>query len=304
MELVGMSPAVQEAIASKKPVVALESAFLSHGLPWPINLQTALAMQEIIESEGTVPAMVGMISGKAKVGLSREETEALAQGKGIHKVSTRDLAIATAQGWTGGTTVSASVYIAYKAGLAILATGGIGGIHLDKTDISPDLPQLAQTPILVICSGAKSILDLPATREWLETHSIPVIGYKIQEFPGFYSRQTGLKVDVEIGSPREAAEILLHHRRLGLTSAVLVAVPVPEKEEVRGEIVQAALKEAMAIVEKQGISGPALTPILLTRLGELTGGATTRANVALLKENARVAAQIARAWMEKQDVGD
>lgn len=299
MERISIAPHIFQALTGKQPIVALESAFLSHGLPKPLNLETALAMEEAIQKEGATPATIGFISGKALVGLSREELEFLAMSQDIHKISARDLAIAAAHGWSGGTTVSASVYIAHLVGIDILATGGIGGVHPGSGgDISADLSILAQMPILVVCSGAKAILDLPATREWLESHSIPVIGYNTPEFPGFYSRSTGLGVDLEVASPREVAEVWQHQQGWGLSAAVLVTVPVPQGDEVSREVVQNALQEAMKESGKRGISGPALTPFLLARLGELTAGATTRANVALLKENARVAAQIARAWME------
>ncbi|MBI2845691.1 MAG: pseudouridine-5'-phosphate glycosidase [Chloroflexi bacterium] len=299
MEVWEIAPKVKEALAQKQPAVALESAFLSHGLPRPLNLETAAAMEEAIQKEGVIPATIGFVSGKAKLGLSNEELELLALGQDVHKISTRDLAIATAQGWTGGTTVSASVYIAHRAGIDILATGGIGGIHIGGQDVSPDLATLAETPILVVCSGAKSILDLSATREWLEAHSIPVIGYNTSEFPGFYSRHIGLSVDIGVDSPHQVAEIMHHHQRLGLPSAILVTVPVPEPEEVPRDVIQSAVEKGSAEAKARGISGPALTPFLLARLGELTAGATTRANVALLKENSRVAAQIAKAWVEK-----
>lgn len=297
--VVTIAPEIKKVLAGKRSVVGLESAFISHGLPYPINLETALAMEEIIREEGAVPATIGVVEGTAKVGLSRKEIEILAKGQDVHKVNIKDLAIALAQRQTGGTTVSATVYLAYQAGVRILATGGIGGIHRGRAgDISPDLPQLAHTPVLLVCSGAKAILDLPATREWLETHGIPVIGYKADEFPGFYFRTAGLGVDIRVESPQQSMDIAKRHWGLGLHSGILVTVPVPKRDEVAQELVEDAVGKAMMAASQAGVGGAAVTPFLLANTGELTQGATTRANISLLKNNARVAAQIARIWVE------
>lgn len=288
----------EEAKVALRPLVALESALISHGLPYPVNLETAQAMEEIVREEGAIPATIGIIGGEPKVGLSREELERLGRGSGVRKVSLRDLPIAVACRWDGGTTVSATLYLAHKAGIRVLATGGIGGVHRGQGwDISADLLALAQVPLVVISSGAKAILDLPATLEWLETSGVPVIGYGTDEFPAFYSRSSGLPVPQRVDSPQEVAEIARARDELGLSSAILVTVPVPEKDEVPRSLVEEALAEALEMAAKS-VRGAALTPFLLGQLNELTQGATLRANIALLKENARLAAWVAQALLK------
>lgn len=279
--------------------MALESALISRGLPYPENVETAQAMEEIVREEGAIPATIGIIGGRPKVGLSREEVERLGRGSGVRKVSLWDLPVAVAHRWDGGTTVSASLYLAHKAGIRVLATGGIGGVHRGKGwDLSADLFALAQTPLVVVCSGAKAILDLPATLEWLEACGVPVIGYGTDEFPAFYSRSSGLPLAQRVDTPQEVAEIARARDELELSTAVLVTVPVPDEYEVPTSLLEEALAKALEMGEGQGVRGAALTPFLLGRLNELTHGATLRANIALLKDNARVAAGVARALVK------
>lgn len=286
----------EEAKVALKPLVALESALISHGLPYPKNVETAQAMEEIVKEGGATPATIGIIGGRPKVGLSREEVERLAKGGGVRKVSLRDLPAAVARRWDGGTTVSATLYLAHRVGIRALATGGIGGVHRGKGwDLSADLLALAQIPLVVVCSGAKAILDLPATLEWLESAGVPVIGYGTDEFPAFYSRSSGLPLEQRVDTAQEVAEIARARDELGLSTAILVTVPAPKKDEVPSSFVEEALAKALEMVEVQGVRGAALTPFLLGQLNELTQGATLRANIALLKDNARVAARVAQA---------
>ncbi len=294
-----LSPKVRQALQGGAPLVALESALISHGLPYPENVETAQAMEEIAREEGAIPATIGIIGGRPKVGLSRKEVERLGRGSGVRKVGLWDLPVAVARRWDGGTTVSASLYLAHKAGIRVLATGGIGGVHRGKGwDLSADLFALAQPPLVVVCSGAKAILDLPATLEWLEASGVPVIGYGTDEFPAFYSRSSGLPLAQRVDTPQEVAEIARARDELELSTAILVTVPVPDEYEVPTSLLEEALAKALEMAEGQGVRGAALTPFLLGRLNELTHGATLRANIALLKENARVAAGVARALVK------
>jgi len=294
-----LSPKVRQALQGGAPLVALESALISHGLPYPENVETAQAMEEIVREEGAIPATIGIIGGRPTVGLSRKEVERLGRGSGVRKVSLWDLPVAVARWWDGGTTVSASLYLAHKAGIRVLATGGIGGVHRGKGwDLSADLFALAQTPLVVVCSGAKAILDLPATLEWLEASGVPVIGYGTDEFPAFYSRSSGLPLAQRVDTPQEVAEIARARDELELSTAILVTVPVPDEYEVPTSLLEEALAKALEMGEGQGVRGAALTPFLLGRLNELTHGATLRANIALLKDNARVAAGVARALVK------
>lgn len=292
----------QEAKVALKRLVALESALISHGLPYPENMETAQAMEEIVREGGAIPATIGIIGGRPKVGLSREEVERLGRGSGVRKVSLRDLPVVVARRWDGGTTVSATLYLAHKAGIRVLATGGIGGVHRGEGwDLSADLFALAQIPLIVVCSGAKAILDLPATLEWLETSGVPVIGYGTDEFPAFYSRSSGLPLEQRVDTPQEAAEIARARDELGLSTAILLVVPVPEKDEVPSSLVEEALAKALEMAEAQDVRGAALTPFLLGQLNELTQGATLEANIALLKNNARAAAGVAQALVKVRE---
>lgn len=281
-------------VATARSVVALESTVIAHGLPRPTNLQTAQRLEKIVRESGAVPATIGVLAGKLKVGLNPAEIQKLAEEDNIRKVSTRDLPVAVAELWDGATTVATTCWIAQRAGIKVFATGGIGGVHRGSLpDVSADLPELARTPIVVVCSGAKIVLDLPATREWLETHGVTVVGYGCDEFPAFYSRSSGLPVDARANSPADVVALFRAQRALGINSALLVTVPVPEESEVPQEQLLTVLDEALESAARNGIGGRELTPFLLGHMAEHSGGVTLRANVALLENNARVAAQIA-----------
>jgi pseudouridine-5'-phosphate glycosidase len=287
---------VAHAIGEGRPVVALESTVIAHGLPRPQNLETALRLQEVVREAGAVPATIAIIDGKLTVGVTGDELALLAERNDIRKISTRDIAVAVAQGWDGATTVASTTWIAHRAGIKVFATGGIGGVHRGTLpDVSADLPELARTPIVVVCSGAKIVLDLPATREWLETHAVTVVGYQCDELPAFYSRSSGLRVDVRANDANDVADIFRAQRSLGIEAALLLGVPVPAKFEVPAEELQVVLTTALEDAEWKGITGPELTPFLLKQMAERSGGATLRANIALLENNARVAAAIASA---------
>ena len=290
---VKISPGLQQALEEAAPIVALESTVIAHGLPYPANLETARAMEEVVREHGAHPATIAIIDGVFRVGLSDSELEYLATSRRIRKVSRRDLPVAAARGEDGATTVAATATIAAWAGIPIFATGGIGGVHRDPPyDISNDLPTLASVPVAVVCSGAKSVLNLRATLEWLETAGIPVIGYETDEFPAFYSRRSGLPVDVRVDNAVEAAAIIAAGLGMGL-GGILVAVPVPEEEELAAEELEAAITSALMEAQARGVEGSASTPFLLKWVGRETEGASIKANVALLENNAAVAAEIA-----------
>lgn len=295
-ELLNIAPDVAAAMRDGRPVVALESTVIAHGLPRPQNLQTAHRLQEVVREAGAIPATIAIIDGQPSVGLNDDQINALANNSDIKKISTRDISVAVARGSNGATTVASTTWIAHRAGIRVFATGGIGGVHRGSLpDISADLPELARTPIVVVCSGAKIVLDLPATREWLETHAVTVVGYQCDELPAFYSRKSGLPIDARAESAQDVADIYRAQRGLGIESALLVVVPVPAQFEVPAEELQIVLTTALEDAEWKGITGPALTPFLLGQMAERSGGATLRANIALLENNARVAAEIARA---------
>ena len=288
-------PEVQNALDANLPLVALESALIAHGLSYPQNLETAQALEQAVRENGAVPATIAIIEGKIRVGLTEGELQRLATQKGVRKVSRRDLPIAVARGEDGATTVAATMYVAALAGIEVMATGGIGGVHRGQpADVSADLPELAQTRVAVVCSGAKSILDLPLTLEWLETHGVPILGYETDEFPAFYSRQSGLPVDTRVDTPDEAARIIRTKWELGLEGGVLVTVPVPQEAELPREVVETAIEQALAAAEERGMKGKVLTPFLLGQIAHITEGRSMAANVALLRNNAAVAARIAR----------
>jgi pseudouridine-5'-phosphate glycosidase len=279
------------------PVVALETTVIAHGLPYPQNLTAAADMEATVRQGGAIPAGIALMGGKVRVGLTPEQLRTLATASGVMKVSRRDIGPCLALGRTGATTVAASIYLAHLAGIRVFATGGIGGVHRAppdgaSADISADLPELARTPVCVVCSGAKSILDLPATLEWLETWGVPVIGYQTDDFPAFLVRSSGLPVPLRAGAPEEVAALCRTHWGLGL-GGVLVTVPIPEADALDPAQAEAATQQALAEAAARGISGPATTPFLLKRMVEISGGATLRANIALLRNNARVAARIA-----------
>lgn len=281
-------------VAASRSVVALESTVIAHGLPRPTNLETAQRLERIVRDAGAVPATIGILGGKLKVGLTADEVRRLAEEDNIRKVSTRDLPIAVAERWDGATTVATTCWIAHRAGVKVFATGGIGGVHRGALpDVSADLPELAHTPIVVVCSGAKIVLDLPATREWLETYGVTVVGYGCDEFPAFYSRTSGLPIDTRANSATDVAALFHAQRALSIDSALLVTVPVPEEFEVPHAQLQTVLDQALESAERNGISGRDLTPFLLGQMAERSHGSTLRANVALLENNAHVAAEIA-----------
>jgi pseudouridine-5'-phosphate glycosidase len=301
-KLIQIRSEVESALASHKPVVALESTVIAHGLPRPQNFATAQRLEEIVRQAGVTPATIALIDGEPCAGLSEDQIKILANQDDIKKVSTRDLAIAVARKRQGATTVASTMWIAHRAGIRVFATGGIGGVHRGPLpDVSADLPELARTPMVVVCSGAKIVLDLPATREWLETHSVTVIGYGCDEMPAFYSQKSGLTIDAHCDSPGEVAEIFNAQRKLGLQSALLVTVPVPEADEVDSSLLQTVLEASLAEAEKKKITGRELTPFLLASMSEGSQGATLRANISLLENNARVAAQIAIALSTSQN---
>ncbi len=294
-----LSAEVQTALSSQSPVVALESTVIAHGLPRPQNLETAFRLETIVRDAGATPATIAILDGQLCVGLDQDQIKQIAERDHIRKISTRDLAIAVANKWNGGTTVASTIWIAHRTGIKVLATGGIGGAHRGLLpDVSADLTELARSPLVVVCSGAKIVLDLPATREWLETNGIAVVGYQCDEMPAFFSRQSGLPIDARVDSPDEVARLFKAQRALGIDSALLVTVPVPADAEVPGERLETILNESLLEAERQQIAGREVTPFLLSRMQEQSEGATLRANLALLENNARVAAEIARAVSE------
>ena len=275
-------------------VVALESTVIAHGLPRPTNQLTAERLEEIVRESGAMAATIGVVAGQLRVGLDEAQIRKLAQDDNIRKVSMRDLPIAVAERWHGATTVATTCWIAHRAGIRVFATGGIGGVHRGALpDVSADLPELTRTPIVVVCSGAKIVLDLPATREWLETHGVTVVGYQCDEFPAFYSRSSGLPIDTRANSPAEVVALFRAQRALQIDSALLVTVPVPEQFEVPHEQLQIVLDHALKNADRNGVTGRELTPFLLSQMAEHSHGSTLRANIALLENNARVAAEIA-----------
>jgi len=285
---------MESALAAHRAVVALESTVIAHGLPRPQNLETAQRLERIVRDEGATPATIAVLDGNLCVGLNQQRIEQVANRDDIRKLSTRDLAIAVVRGWNGATTAAATMWIAHRAGIQVFATGGIGGMHRGPLpDVSADLPELARTPMIVVCSGAKIVLDLPATREWLETYGITVVGYGCDEMPAFYARRSGLPVDVRCDSPEEVIHLFKTQRDLGIESALLVTVPVPAEAEVALETLNKILDESLRDAEVSNIAGRDLTPFLLARMAERSEGATLRANISLLENNARVAAQIA-----------
>ena len=285
-----------DALAENRPLVALESTVIAHGLPRPQNLEFAAEVEEIVRRNGATPATIAVLAGVPHIGLNRRQVEFLAGGDNIAKLSRRDLPIALAKKLDGATTVATTSFFAHRAGIKVFATGGIGGVHRgDGWDVSADLPELASTPITVVCAGAKSILNLPATREWLETNGICVVGWQTNDFPAFYTRQTtDLKTDVRIETATEAAEIIASRDQLKLETAILLVVPVPTEFEIPFETAENLLAQALRDAGEQKIFGKETTPFLLRRMSEQSGGATLLANLALLKQNARVASQIAK----------
>lgn len=294
--LLNITTEIETALSGNTPIVALESTVTAHGLPRPQNLETAKRLEQIVRDGGATPATIAILKGRLRVGLNEEQLRLIAETDGIKKVSMRDLPIAVAEKWNGATTVASTSWIAVRAGIKVFATGGIGGVHRGPLpDISADLPALASNSIVVVCSGAKIVLDLPATREWLETYGITVVGYGCDEMPAFYSRSNGLSVDTRCDSPEEVADLFRAQEALGIERALLVTVPVAEEFEVPATDLQRTLDAALRQAETENVSGRELTPFLLSRMARQSQGATLKANIALLENNARVATEIARA---------
>jgi pseudouridine-5'-phosphate glycosidase len=292
---------VKAALEQDRPVVALESTIIAHGMPYPENLEVAREVEKIIREYGVVPATIAVIKGKIKIGLSGEEMEFLATSKEVIKASRRDLSIIIAKKLTASTTVAATMVAAHLAGIRVFVTGGIGGAHrgAEKTfDVSADLQELARTPVAVVCAGAKAILDLSLTLEYLETMGVPVVGFKTDELPAFYCRESGLKVDYVVNNEVEAAKVIRTKWDLGLASGILIANPIPEEEALSRSYVNRIINKAVLEAAKKGIKGKGLTPYLLGRINELSEGKCLAANIALIKNNARVGAKIARALLK------
>lgn len=297
--MIRISPEIEEALRLHKPVVALESTIISHGMPYPKNVATALAVEDVIRKEGAVPATIGIIDGVAVIGMTPQEIEQFGKKGGICKVSRRDLPVVFARKMWGATTVAATMILAHEAGIEVFVTGGIGGVHRGASttfDISADLQELSNTDVTVICAGIKAILDLPLTLEYLETFGVPVLGYQTEELADFYSRRSGLKVDYAITSPEDAAKIIKEKRNSKLKGGILIANPIPERYALDKEIVDLAIARALKDMKAQGIHGKEATPFLLKRIVELTGGDSLEANIHLILNNARVGAWIAKAY--------
>jgi pseudouridine-5'-phosphate glycosidase len=290
-----VAPEVDAAVRDARPVVALESTLITHGLPWPENAATALAMEAAVREGGAVPATIAILAGRITVGLSRDQIEVLAQrpSASVRKCSRRDLPIVVARGEDGATTVAGTMIVAHQAGIRVFGTGGIGGVHRGAPfDVSADLIELGRTPVAVVCAGPKAILDLPQTLEVLETHGVPIVGLGTDTLPGFYTRSSGLPIDIRVETPREVAEIIAAVERMDVQHGVLVVVPVPASEESSRDV-DDAIETAIADAEAQRIRGKEVTPFLLKRVAELSGGASQRTNQALLVHNARTAGLIA-----------
>ncbi len=293
-----LSPEVAAALQAGKPVVALESTIISHGMPYPQNVETALHVEQTIRDGGAVPATIAVIGGRLKAGLSPEEIEYLGKkGTAVTKASRRDLPVLVARGQDGATTVATTMIIAALAGIKVFATGGVGGVHRGAEvtmDISADLEELARTPVMVICAGAKAILDLNLTLEYLETKGVPVIGYRTEELPAFYTRKSGLRVDYRIDTPEELAAAFRTKQEMGLVGGMLVTNPIPEEYSMDADRINTAINEAVEDANRLGIKGKETTPYLLDRIKEITGGDSLDANIQLVLNNARLAAQVAK----------
>ena len=297
-----VAPEVAQAIADGKPVVALESTIISHGMPYPQNVETALKVEQIIRDNGAVPATIAILGGRLKAGCTKEEIEYLGkQGQAVTKASRRDLAVLCAREADGATTVTTTMMIAHMAGIQVFATGGIGGVHRGAQttmDISADLEELAHTPVMVVCAGAKSILDLGLTLEYLETHGVPVIGYGTKELPAFYTRKSGFAVDYQMDSPEELAAAFRTSLELGFEGGMLVTNPIPEAFSMDPAVINKAIDDALSEAKEKGIHGKETTPFLLAKVKELTGGDSLDSNIQLVFNNARLAAQTACALCE------
>ena len=292
-KFVKVLPEIKLAVDTGKPVVALESTVIAHGLPRPQNLDTARRLQSVVRSQGAVPATIAIMDGQVKIGLDDDELEMLANADHVVKVSRRDFANVVGRGLTGATTVSGTIIAASWAGIRVMATGGIGGVHRgEEPDVSADLPEIVRTPMMVVCSGAKSILDLSATLEWLETHGVPVVGYGVDDLPAFYARSSGLPLEVRADTLTSVADLWDIHTDLGMTGGMVVTVPPPEKEALSGSDIQSAIDRAQDQAVADGVRGKHITPYLLEKVKEFTEGASLRVNIALLENNALIASMI------------
>ena len=301
-EYLDISPEVQAALKEHKPVVALESTIISHGMPYPQNVETALNVEKIIRENGAVPATIAIIGGRLKAGLSKEEIEHLGKaGTAVTKASRRDLPVLCAKGMDGATTVATTMIIAAMAGISVFATGGVGGVHRGAEvtmDISADLEELGRTNVMVVCAGAKSILDLGLTLEYLETKGVPVIGYGTSELPAFYTRKSGFGVDYRLDTPEELAAAFAAKMKMGLQGGMLVTNPIPEEYSMDPDRINAAIEQALAEAAEKGVKGKATTPFLLAKVKELTGGDSQKSNIRLVYNNAALAAKTAKALKE------
>ena len=292
-----INPVVLDALKNNKPVVALETTIISHGMPYPKNVETALKVEEVIRAHGAVPATIGIIDGEPVVGMTPEEIELFGKAKNIAKASRRDLPVIYAKKMWAATTVSSSMILAAQAGIEVFVTGGIGGVHRraqESMDISADLQELGKTNVTVVCAGAKAILDLPLTLEYLETMGVPVLGFQTNELPAFYSRHSGLSVDYAIDNYQEAAKIIALKRKNNLTGGILITNPIPEQYAMDDKIINDAIEQALRMADEQGIKGKAITPFLLKTIVELTGGESLESNIQLILNNAAVGAEISK----------
>lgn len=294
--MIKINPMIKQALDNHQPVVALESTIISHGMPYPKNVETALRVEQAIRDNGAIPATIGIIDGVAIVGMTPEEIEQFGKRQGILKASRRDLPVIYAKKLWAATTVASTMIIAAQAGIEIFVTGGIGGVHRgaqETMDISADLQELAKTNVSVVCAGAKAILDLPLTMEYLETMGVPVLGYKTKELPAFYTPHSGLNVDYQVDTPKEFADIIKEKRNNNLQGGVLITNPIPEEYAMDAKIINDAIEEALRRADKEGIKGKESTPFLLKTIVELTGGDSLESNIALVINNAKLGAKIA-----------
>ena len=292
-----INPVVLEALKNNQPVVALETTIISHGMPYPKNVETALKVEQVIREHGAIPATIGIIDGEPIVGMTPEEIELFGKEKNILKASRRDLPVIYAKKLWAATTVSSSMIIANQAGIEVFVTGGIGGVHRgaqESMDISADLQELGKTNVTVVCAGAKAILDLPLTLEYLETMGVPVLGYKTKELPAFYTPHSGLPVDYQIDSPKEAADIILEKRKNNLLGGILITNPIPDKYAMDSKIINDAIEKALKLADQQGIKGKEITPFLLKNIVDITGGDSLESNIHLILNNAALGAEISK----------
>ncbi len=294
---IAVKPEVAKALEEGTPVVALESTIIAHGMPYPRNVETAIAVEDVIRAEGVMPATIAIINGRIKIGLTKEEIEYLGTADNVLKVSRRDFPLVIAKKMNGATTVAGTMIAAHMAGIKLFVTGGIGGVHRgagESFDISADLEELKTTEVAVVCAGVKSILDIGATLEYLETSGVPVITYGTEEFPAFYSRKSGFKSECRLDDPKDIADLINAKAALGLRGGMLIACPIPEEEEIPYEKMDVVIKEALKECEEQGVKGKRITPFLLSKVKDLTEGSSLEANIKLVLNNARIGAKIAR----------